>query len=244
MKITDETPRPPGTALSAWGMAVPGATYEGVFPALGLHDARPVTTAGGLHASEGQEIGVVGPAGEETVVGRVFVTPELDGWRLVFGSSDRLIGDDPWDGMTDVVERVSSHCGHAQLFFLDDAGGSDVWFVAENGRVIRRFAADGDPEWEGDPLPWETSPPTVPDPATTTRRPTSAPQAPARRARTCPWIRAQWAPAPASSATAGSRSPHRTWATEPSPERSPSDVRTAPRAAGLPVRVSSDGAPS
>ncbi|MFD5621295.1 hypothetical protein [Streptomyces yangpuensis] len=156
VKITDETPRLPETTLSGWWMAVPGATYEGVFPALGLHDPRPVTTAGGLDASEGQEIEVTGPAGEEIVVGRVFVTPELDGWRLVFGSSDRLIGDDPWDGMIDAVERASSHCGHAQLFFLDDAGGSDVWFVAENGRVIRRFAADSEPEWEGDPLPWET----------------------------------------------------------------------------------------
>ncbi|MGW6984979.1 hypothetical protein ACWGE1_36920 [Streptomyces sp. NPDC054932] len=27
--------------------------------------------------------------------------------------------------------------------------------VAENGRLIR-YAAEGDPEWEGDPLPWET----------------------------------------------------------------------------------------
>ncbi|MET9730565.1 hypothetical protein ABZZ79_07865 [Streptomyces sp. NPDC006458] len=31
-----------------------------------------------------------------------------------------------------------------------------MWFVAENGRVIRRYAAESDPEWEGDPLPWET----------------------------------------------------------------------------------------
>ncbi|MER5734924.1 hypothetical protein ABT117_04490 [Streptomyces sp. NPDC002262] len=28
--------------------------------------------------------------------------------------------------------------------------------AAENGRVIRRFAAESDPEREGDPRPWET----------------------------------------------------------------------------------------
>ncbi|MFG2332723.1 hypothetical protein ACGFMM_24255 [Streptomyces sp. NPDC048604] len=156
VKIADETPQLPETTLSAWWMAVPGASYEGVFPALGLHDPQPITVTGGIQASEGRELTVPGPGASDRVVGRVFVTPELDGWRLVFGSSDLLIGYDLWDGMVEAVERVSAHCGHAQLFFLDDAGGSDVWFVAENGRVIRRYAADSEPEWEGDPLPWET----------------------------------------------------------------------------------------
>ncbi|MEU6592816.1 hypothetical protein ABZ923_26895 [Streptomyces sp. NPDC046881] len=155
VKLPHETPRLPSPTLSGWWMAVPGATYEGVFEALGLHDRRPVTISAGLHAAEGREIRVPGPDGADRTVGRAFVTPELDGWRLVFGPFDLLVGD-PWDGMIETVERVSDHCGQAQFFFLDDAGGSDVWIVAENGRVIRQYAAEGDPEWEGDPLPWET----------------------------------------------------------------------------------------
>ncbi|MEU6878833.1 hypothetical protein [Streptomyces sp. NPDC046712] len=156
VKIPHETPSLPSSTLSGWWMAVPGASYEGVFEALGLHDRRPVTVAAGVAASEGREIQVPAQEGRARTVGRAFVTPELDGWRLVFGSFELLVGDDPWYDMIETVERVSVHCGQAQLFFLDDAGGSDVWMVAENGRVIRRYAAESDPEWEGDPLPWET----------------------------------------------------------------------------------------
>ncbi|MET9959896.1 hypothetical protein ABZ128_12680 [Streptomyces sp. NPDC006326] len=155
VKILDEVPRLPSATLSGWWMAVPGASYEGVFEALGLHDRRPVTVAAGVQAAESQEIRVPGPDGAGLCVGRAFVTPELNGWRLVFGPFDLLVGD-PWDDMIETVERVSVHCGQAQFFFLDDAGGSDVWIVAEDGQVIRQYAAESDPEWEGDPLPWET----------------------------------------------------------------------------------------
>ncbi|CAL9338506.1 hypothetical protein [Streptomyces sp. enrichment culture] len=155
VKIPHETPRLPSTTLSGWWMAVPGASYEGVFEALDLHDRRPVTVAAGVEAVESRDIRVPRPDGAGPRAGRAFVTPELDGWRLVFGPFDLLVGE-PWDGMIETVERVSVHCGHAQFFFLDDAGGSDIWIVAENGRVIRQYAAESDPEWEGDPLPWET----------------------------------------------------------------------------------------
>ncbi|MFJ8852589.1 hypothetical protein [Streptomyces sp. NPDC102437] len=156
VKILDEeVPTLPSAILSGWWMAVPGASYEGVFEALGLHDRLPVTAAVGVEAAEGRRIQVPGPDGADRSVGRAFITPELDGWRLVFGPFDELVGD-PWDGMIETVERVSVHCGQAQFYFLDDAGGSDVWIVAENGRVIRRYAAESSPEWEGDPLPWET----------------------------------------------------------------------------------------
>ncbi|MFF9869894.1 hypothetical protein ACF1G0_31605 [Streptomyces sp. NPDC013953] len=156
VKILDEIPELPSTTLSGWWMAVPGASYEGVFEALGLHDRRPLTVAAGIEAAEGRWIQAPGPDGADRTVGRVFVTPELNGWRLVFGAFELLVGDELWEGMIETVERVSVHCGQAQFFFLDDAGGSDIWMVAKKGRVIRRYAAEGDPEWEGAPLPWET----------------------------------------------------------------------------------------
>ncbi|MER8037995.1 hypothetical protein [Streptomyces hydrogenans] len=157
VKIPHETPTAPSNELCGWWMAVPAASYEGLFTALDLHDRRPVTCAAGEAAVEGREIQVpdAGEADGTKSVGRVFITPELDGWRLVFGPFDLLVGDF-WDGMVETVERVSAHCGQAQFFFLDDAGGSDVWLVAENGGVVRQFAAESEPEWEGDPLPWET----------------------------------------------------------------------------------------
>ncbi|NML52637.1 hypothetical protein HHL19_17530 [Streptomyces sp. R302] len=164
VKIPHETPALPSNVLSGWWMAVPAASYEGLFDALDLHDRRPVTCAAGNAASEGRQIRVPGKADGDRArsVGRVFVTPELDGWRLIFGDYDLLVGDD-WDDITDTVERLSTHCGQAQFFFLDDAGGSDVWMVAENGTVIRRFVAEGDPEGEGAPLPWETLAVDAPD---------------------------------------------------------------------------------
>jgi hypothetical protein len=155
VKIPHETPRLPSSTLSGWWMAVPGASYEGVFEALDLHDRQPVTVAAGIEAVESRDVRVPRPEGAGRSAGRAFVTPELNGWRLVFGPFDLLVGE-PWDGMIETVERVSVHCGQAQFFFLDDAGGSDIWIVAENGRVIRQYAAESDPEWEGDPLPWET----------------------------------------------------------------------------------------
>lgn len=139
VRIPDEVRRLPSSTLSGRWMAVPGVSYEGLFEALDLHGRRPVTVAAGVRAAESEEMEVPGPDGAGHGVGRAFVTPELDGWRLVFGPFDLLVGD-LWDDMTETVERV----------------GANVWIVAEEGRVIRRYAAEGDPEWEGDPLPWET----------------------------------------------------------------------------------------
>lgn len=160
VKIPHEVTRLPAPVLSGWWLAVPGARYEGLFEALGLHDRRPVTVSAGIYAAEGgrDTVRLPGPDGTGRTgrtVGRAFITPELDGWRLLYGSLHLLLGE-PWHDMMDTVERISAHCGQAQFFFLDDHGGTDIWVVAEEGRTIRRYAAESDPEWEGDPLPWET----------------------------------------------------------------------------------------
>ncbi|MCX4763623.1 hypothetical protein OG562_22190 [Streptomyces sp. NBC_01275] len=157
VKIPHEIPELPAPILSAWWLAVPGASYEGLFEALGLHDRRPITVRAGVEATEGSRalLELTGSDGARRTVGRVFVTPELDGWRLVYGPLRLLLGE-PWDPWMESVERLSAHCGQAQFFFVDDHGGSDLWVVAEKGRVIRRYTAEDDPEWVGDPLPWET----------------------------------------------------------------------------------------
>ncbi|MEU2250593.1 hypothetical protein [Streptomyces sp. NPDC019224] len=143
----------PDTQLSAWWLAVPGATYEGVFEALGLHDPRPVTIEAGVAAAMCEEIRVPSPKDPDRGISRAFVTPELDGWRLVFGRFAQLVGYDDWDDMIETVERVSAACGRAQLFYVDDAGGADIWFAAEDGLVVRQYAADGGPEEADDEDP-------------------------------------------------------------------------------------------
>ncbi|MEW1891148.1 hypothetical protein [Streptomyces sp. NPDC085659] len=138
----------PDTQLSAWWLAVPGATYEGVFEALGLHDPRPVTVQTGVAAAMCEEVRSPSPKDPARGISRAFVTPELDGWRLVFGQFRQLVGYDDWNDMVATVERVSAACGKAQLFFVDDAGGADIWFAAEDGRMVRQYAAEGG--WDED----------------------------------------------------------------------------------------------
>ncbi|MGW7297469.1 hypothetical protein [Streptomyces sp. NPDC054829] len=124
-----------------WWYAVPGATYEGLFDALGLHDRFPVTLYEG---SDVEGLPWRRPALP------TFITPELDGWRLIFGNLPDVVGID-WDDWMGAAERLSAACGEAQMFYEDSAAGSDVWVVAEKGTIRRRYAAESDPEWIGEP---------------------------------------------------------------------------------------------
>ncbi|GHI10207.1 hypothetical protein AQI88_39565 [Streptomyces cellostaticus] len=128
-----------------WWYAVPGAMYEGLFEALGLHDRFPVTL------DEGADVEDLPFRGDAVPT---FVTPELDGWRLIFGNLADLVGLG-WDEWMGAVERLSALCGEAQMFYEDPAGGADIWVVAQKGLIRRRYAAQSNPEWIGDPLPWE-----------------------------------------------------------------------------------------
>lgn len=136
----------PGPLFSeSWWYAVPGERYEGLFTALDLHDRFPVTL------EEGADVGRL-PSRRGAYP--VFVTPELDGWRLIIGNLDVAVGVD-WDEWMSALELLSAHCGEAQMFFEDGAGGSNVWALAEQGRIRRRYTREDDPEWVGEPLPWE-----------------------------------------------------------------------------------------
>ncbi len=133
-------------------LAVPGETYEGLFAAMGLHDRRPCTISMGLAAMEDDVALVAGPDGTKRPVYRVFVTPELDGWRLVY--ADTPLWEMHWD-VDGLLGRVSAACGQAQFFFQDDHSDSMVWALAVDGVVRRRYWRYGEPEWLGEPLDWE-----------------------------------------------------------------------------------------
>ncbi|GLW73989.1 hypothetical protein Kpho02_62870 [Kitasatospora phosalacinea] len=139
-----ERPRP---LADAWWLAVPGEGYLAAFEALGLHDRVPVTVRGG-EAAQGDDTKRVDGA----AVHRVFVTPEYAGWRLVFAESP--LGSCAW-WPTTVVETLSAACGRAQLFYEDPHADAMIWIVAEGGSVVRSYWRASEPEWEGEPLPWE-----------------------------------------------------------------------------------------
>ncbi|MFB8089095.1 hypothetical protein [Streptomyces sp. NPDC055992] len=133
-------------------IAVPGATYEGLFEAMGLHDRIPCTLSMGLSAAENDSVDVTDPDGTRHTAYRVFVTPELDGWRLVYANTP--LSPAVWK-YTDVIERISAACGQAQFFAQDEQSDSMIWAVALDGVLRRRYWRNELPEWEGDPMDWE-----------------------------------------------------------------------------------------
>ncbi|WP_432102201.1 HEAT repeat domain-containing protein [Streptomyces sp. bgisy091] len=134
-------------------LAVPGATYERLFEVLDLYDRVPCTISMGLSAMLHDTAEITDPEGTRHSVFRVFVTPELDGWRLVY--ADTPLGEMAWD-VDDLLGRLSAACGQAQLFWQDAHSDSMFWAVALDGVTRRRYWRYEDPEWEGDPMDWET----------------------------------------------------------------------------------------
>ncbi|MFE2330063.1 hypothetical protein ACFXD5_40205 [Streptomyces sp. NPDC059385] len=130
-------------------IAVPAATYEGVFEALGLHDRIPATMAMGMSGVLHDTAVTTGPDGEELTVHRAFVTPEFAGWRMVFGVMVFATAEE-------TVARVSEYCGEAHFYFRDAYDDDHGWAIARQGRVIRSFQTYREPAWTGEPMPWET----------------------------------------------------------------------------------------
>ncbi|MEV8098177.1 HEAT repeat domain-containing protein [Kitasatospora sp. NPDC085879] len=131
-------------------VAVPGDTYEGAFEVLGLHDRIPATLAMGVSGRIHDEAVVPGPDGTGLTVNRVFVTPEIAGWRLLFGG---ILVNCPDEG---VLELLAERCGQACYFGRDGYDDEHLWAVAERGRgIVRSYATYREPAWTGEPLPWE-----------------------------------------------------------------------------------------
>ncbi|MFE1767146.1 HEAT repeat domain-containing protein [Streptomyces angustmyceticus] len=148
IKLLDETP---GDLPSDRWVAVPRAEVKDVVRALELHDARPVTTAMGVSAALHHENSLDHRSADGTTSTeyRVFITPEFDGWRLVYGA-DYL--NDNW---AQAIEKLSTQCREAHFYEVDEYHGAQVWWVMENGQDKRGHRTYGDPEWVGEPLEFE-----------------------------------------------------------------------------------------
>ncbi|WP_382464832.1 HEAT repeat domain-containing protein [Streptomyces noursei] len=148
IKLPDEQP---GDLPADRWVAVPKAEVADIVDALDLHDARPVTTAMGLSAAVHHENSLSRPAddGSDATSYRVFITPEFEGWRLVYGA-DYL--NENW---AEVVTRLSAHCGEAHFYAVDEYDGAWVWWVSENGQDRRGYRTYGDPQWIGEPMEFE-----------------------------------------------------------------------------------------
>ncbi|MFJ9520641.1 hypothetical protein ACIRPK_20615 [Kitasatospora sp. NPDC101801] len=81
------------------------------------------------------------------------VTREYTGWRLIYAYEP--LGATTW-GPHEVIERLSTACGRAQVYYQDPFADAVTWAAAQDGEVIRGYWRHGDAEWTGMPLPWKT----------------------------------------------------------------------------------------
>ncbi|MFH8571290.1 hypothetical protein [Streptomyces sp. NPDC017993] len=148
IKLVDESPE--DLPVGRW-LAVTNAQVDDILQALGLVDARPATVEMGICAAVDLEnsIDFDDVNSQDGRAYRVFITPQFDGWRLIYG--DEYINDH-W---SEAVRKLSARCGEAHFYMVDDFDGANVWWVAQQGEDRRGFRTYGEPEWVGAPMPFE-----------------------------------------------------------------------------------------
>jgi hypothetical protein len=112
-------------------LAVRGTNPEAVQMALGLHNVMTCSWEQGL--AEAQDF-------------KLFVSPPINGWILIFG----LGLPDPSDDVDDtfkLILSVSRTLGQVQFFGANRAINSHAWVWADHGRIFRAYAWSGTTLW-------------------------------------------------------------------------------------------------
>ncbi|WP_405795722.1 hypothetical protein [Streptomyces sp. NBC_01506] len=151
IKVLHEQAQPLDTCSTSW-IAVPTGDQRGIVEQLGLFEVRPATFALGLsigmHDTE-----------DGAEYGRVYVTPEVDGWTLVLGPWCNPGNPERAQDVLRLVTELSRRYGRAQAYYFGEHGGGSSWLVAQGGDVVRRFRSPGtndDAQFTvGEPLPEE-----------------------------------------------------------------------------------------
>ena len=107
----------------AW-LAIRNRNVDAVLESLGLENVTPCSWEDGLAETDGRKL---------------FVSPPLGGWVLVFGSSLPEPGDDV-DSLFRFVTGLSARLGHVQYFYSDSVLYQHAWAKSEYGRILRGFA--------------------------------------------------------------------------------------------------------
>ncbi|MFG2000706.1 HEAT repeat domain-containing protein [Spirillospora sp. NPDC048911] len=171
-QIPAEVPAP--MRLCGSWFALPTGDRAAVLDAFGLGDPEPVTMRlGGLTWHHDQHDGGGGcPGAAHRACSRVYVSPVLDGWTLVFGapSDDQHRigpgGDDAFeerlrDTMLARTAALSLRFGTVHWYGMghrhgmDRADGWTAWIVAANGEVLRYYDAFEPDDQLGRPHPAE-----------------------------------------------------------------------------------------
>lgn len=151
IKALDDQALPLDTCFTSW-IAVPTGDQQGIVEVLDLFEARPATF--GLGLSVGMH-----DSHDGAEYGRVYVTPEVDGWTLVVGPWCNPVDPERAEDVLRVVTELSRRYDRAQAYYFGEQGGGSGWLVVEDGTVVRRFGSywsdDGARFTVGDPLPEE-----------------------------------------------------------------------------------------
>lgn len=110
-------------------LAVRAESAPAVAEQLGLVEAQSASWAEGVHAGyQGRRSPAF--AGRRSTV---FVTPPVEGWVLVLGTTDRLEADE-------LLTGLSARWGEAQRFATHRGASAGGWALARAGRVVRALA--------------------------------------------------------------------------------------------------------
>ncbi|MFH0522152.1 hypothetical protein ACHBTE_33945 [Streptomyces sp. M41] len=160
IRLKDERPVRVPSEAGRW-LAFPADRLDDAVAALGLHDLRPATTVMGVAAATKSQdsIEFKESQGKTQTAYRVFITPAFEtwlsevpiqNWCMLWGNSfiDQL------DGFA-LADRLSERCGEAHLYVLDPYNRAENWYVSRDGRSVRSFGTYDEPQFQGEPLPFE-----------------------------------------------------------------------------------------
>ncbi|TWF73287.1 HEAT repeat domain-containing protein [Kitasatospora viridis] len=162
IKLADEVPS--GLHLCGSWYALPTTDQAAVLDAFDLGDAEPVTLRTGAAAWNQAQHSWSGRR-PHTGCARVFVSPALAGWTLVFGDSAAATHRirDREEARDQVVRERCAELGRrfgaAQWYGMSCGDGWTAWCIATGGEVVRHydvFAAEEDDDPLGPPHPAES----------------------------------------------------------------------------------------
>ncbi|MDI3390749.1 hypothetical protein QIS99_31830 [Streptomyces sp. B-S-A8] len=162
VKFLDESSVRLPAEAGRW-LAFPADRFDDAVSVLGLHDLRPCTTVMGVAAATKGTDSLELPHAQDSDLSayRVFITPELKSrrrtlpirtWRLLWGNSFL----DEMSGFT-LADKLSRECGEAHFYSIDPYNDAENWYVARDGYLVRSYGTYADPQFSGDPLPFEVT---------------------------------------------------------------------------------------
>jgi hypothetical protein len=119
-------------------IAVRAASVESILEALGLSSPVPATWRQGMNAVVGDYWDFSAPL--DAPLSRVFITPEIEGWRLAVGGwlGDRG-SEAPDREIAEYCRRLNRPFGEAQAFTTQGRMDWYAWCLARDGAAYRRF---------------------------------------------------------------------------------------------------------